>query len=131
MGAVGLKTAEKDQSAATGAALHKARLQLEEAGRLLVQPAPAALASCETLLASAIAELESTRQSWRYAAGDVLAGNEARVLRKSVKLAHRLLENAANFYERWRGITAPAGIVYQADGRPRPVRQPARILVNG
>jgi hypothetical protein len=131
MGAVGLKTAEKGRSAATAAALHKARLHLEEAGRLLLQPTPAVLANCETLLASAVAELESTRQSWHYASGDVLAGNEARALRKALKLAHRLLENAANFYGRWRGITAPAGIVYQADGHPQPVRQPARILVSG
>lgn len=121
----------KNRSSALTGTFGEVRLQLEEAGRLLIQPAPAALETCENLLSSALARLESTRPFWSDTAGNLAAAAEARSLRNALELARRLLENAANFYARWRGITQDSTLTYRADGRAQPIRQPVRILVSG
>jgi hypothetical protein len=111
--------------------LRKARSQLESVCQMLLWPSPEVLSSCESVLASAAAEMEAGRPGWLLAAGDRRAGEEARLTRKALKHALRLLENAANFHGRWQRMRAAMTGGYQADGTPGQVSSRARIFVRG
>jgi len=111
--------------------LRKARSQLERVCQMLMLPSPAVLDGCENVLASAAAEMEASRPGWHEAAGDRLAAEEARLTRRALKQAQRLLENAANFHARWQRMRAAMTGGYQADGTPGQLRRPGRIFVKG
>jgi len=98
---------------------------------MLLWPSPEVLDGCGHLLASVAAELEASRPSWPTAAGDKLAGEEARLTRTALRHAQRLLENAATFHAGWERMRATMSGGYQADGTPRELRRPVRILVKG
>ena len=116
---------------ATVVSLREVHLQLERVCRILLWPSPEALDGCENLLASAAAELEASQSGWQKAAGDRLAGEEARLARKTLGRAGRLLGNASNFHARWQRMRAAMSGGYQADGAPGQLRCPTRIFVEG
>ena len=111
--------------------LRQARLDLEEAGRLLLKPSPEALHDCEQRLVKAAEVMEAGRPFWKEAAGDRQSAVEARSARKALGRVRRLLENAARFYAGRLRIRAANDGQYRADGSLPELRCAARIVVRG
>ena len=100
------------------ASLREARSLLERVCALLIRPSPEVLDRCEGLLVSASVELAWRRPPQPGERAGGRAGAEARLVRKALQDARRLLENAASFHARWQRIRASIVGGYRADGAP-------------
>ncbi len=105
--------------------------ELEQVSQMLLRPSPEVLNACEERLARAAAEMEASRPDWNEAARDRQAGEQARLVRRALRHAQRLLENAARFHAGWRRRRAAMNGEYRADGSMPDLRCPVRIFVEG
>lgn len=111
--------------------LGRARSELEEICDLLLRPSPEVIYACQSLMASAAAEVESTRPDWHESAADARAAEEARLVRLTWRRARRLLDNAVRFHAGWLQRRAAISGEYRADGSLPELRCPARIFFEG
>ena len=109
--------------------LRSARAQLERICTLLESPSPATLDLCAAAMARVIGELDAGRR-WMTLAGEI-GVVEARKLRSVVQRARALLDLAANYHFRWRGILAGMSGGYTARGAPQPLHSEARVSIQG
>ena len=109
--------------------LRSARAQLERVCTLLESPSPATLDHCAATMERVIGELDADRR-WMTQAGEIGVA-EARRLRSVIQRARALLDLAANYHFRWRGILAGMSGGYTARGAPAPLHSHARVSIQG
>jgi hypothetical protein len=109
--------------------LTSARCELEHICMLLESPSPATLDCCAATMERVIVDLDASRK-WMAEAG-ACGGAEARRLRPVVQRARSLLELAADYHARWRGILAGMSGGYTVRGTPAPIPSQARVSVRG
>ena len=109
--------------------LKSARAELERVCKLLESPTPAALDRCGATMERVIGELDAGRK-WMAQAGEIGIA-EARRLRSVVLRARALLNLAANYHARWRGILAGMSGGYTVRGAPAPLPSRARVSFRG
>jgi hypothetical protein len=111
------------------AQLRSARAELERVCKLLESPSPAALDRCAAIMERVIAELETGRRGMAQA-GEIGVA-EGRRLRSVVQRTRALLNLAANYHSRWRGILAGMSGGYTARGAPVQLPSRARVSMQG
>jgi hypothetical protein len=114
--------------------LRSARSELERVCKLLESPTPATLDRCAAIMAGVICQLEAGRREMAQAGEGVFQQNsvaEARRLRPVVHRARTLLELAARYHARWRGMLAGMSGGYTVRGAPAPILSRARISIQG
>jgi hypothetical protein len=109
-----------------------ARLQLEDASRLLLNPTPEALEACRVRLCSAAAVLEQGRASWSRELAQATAAGEARLVRRTLLHVRRLFEKATKFHAGWHMLLAGAVCgEYRADGSLPELPCPRHVYLQG
>ncbi len=111
--------------------LGSARLEVERVCDWLVRPSPDALDRCPMVLESAAAGLSDGASWLSLARGDPEALAEAWRLRRAVRRAGRLLENAADYHKQWNRTLAGIAGGYRPDGEPAEVAHAGRISLLG
>lgn len=111
--------------------LRQIRNELEEICQVLQRPAPEVLDSCLPRLAAAVSSMEASRSQWTQLAGSREGAAEARLVRRALSNARRLLDNAAQFHSGWRKLRAALTGGYRADGSVGEISMPRRIFVQG
>ena len=107
------------------------RRELEEVCRMLLRPTPEVLESCVARLAAITTEIEATRPQWPGLIGNRETAVEARMVRRALSNARRLLDTAAQFHSGWRKLRAALTGGYRADGSAAEIALPCRIFVQG
>jgi hypothetical protein len=98
---------------------------------MLQRPTPEVLDSCVAHLAAVTAEIQATRPQWPRLVGNREAAGEARLVRRALTNARRLLDNAAQFHSGWRKLRAALTGGYRADGSAAEIAVPCRIFIQG
>jgi hypothetical protein len=114
--------------------LSQARVQVLEASRLLLSPAPESLDSSAVLLKTAITSVGAcyselrARPDW---SPDEAALAEARQLQRAIGLVKLLLDTAWNFHCHWTRRLGMMTGGYTPDGEPAAVEHGRRVLGRG
>ena len=114
--------------------LDELRLSAGQAGTacdLLEQPALDAMDGCATALAAAVGRLETLQPSLSKLVGDPEALAEAWRLRRNVRRAAALLDQAATYHNHWQGIVGVMSAGYGPGGRPADTTRPSRVCLRG
>jgi hypothetical protein len=111
--------------------LASARSALEQSCHLLLDPSPEVLDRCYQVLSTAIGDLAASRDLIGPFKGDTGVLAQVCEIRRKVRLAGCLLENAAAYHSKWNRILASMLQGYSARGEPPTVAQPGRLAVEG
>jgi hypothetical protein len=102
---------------------------VDRACQLLLSPTPQQLDACARLLETAVSELSALPDTAPESKNDARA--QARLLKKSIGRADRLLESAAEFYSNWIRFLGALCAGYTGQGQPASVEHDARLLARG
>ncbi|HMD70785.1 MAG TPA: hypothetical protein VKF41_05545 [Bryobacteraceae bacterium] len=111
--------------------LASARSAVAQSCHLLLNPTPEVLDRCFQVLSGVIGELAFTREEMAPFRGDSGVLAEVCEIRVKVRLAGRLLENAAAYHLKWSRILGAMLQGYTARGEPPTVERPGRLRVEG
>jgi hypothetical protein len=111
--------------------LASARSAVERSCHLLLNPTPEVLDQCSQVLSLAVGELAASRDLMAPYRGDSGVLAEVCEIRAKVRLAGRLLENAATYHAKWNRILGSMLQGYTARGEPPTVARPGRLAVEG
>ena len=109
--------------------LAAAHAAVDHACQLLLSPTPLQLDASAQLLQTAIAELVAVANSIPSSQSEARA--QARLLKRSIDRAARLLESAAGFYSNWIRFVGALCAGYNGEGQPAPLDRGARLLAQG
>jgi hypothetical protein len=107
--------------------LGAARSRLEQACGWLLSPSPDTLDRCSGILESAASELDGNLAALSLARGDPEALAECWRLRRAVRRAGALLENAAAYHREWDRMLGGMADGYVRGGEPAAVLRPGHI----
>jgi len=117
--------------------LAAARTAVLEAARRMESPDRQSLEECAVLLENAIAGMNACRSAWPEENAASFQGcrqqqlDEVRRLRQGLLHLRRLLDNAANFYQKWAKRRAALSMGYTAAGEPAEITTAGRMLIRG
>lgn len=116
--------------------LAAARAAVDRACHLLLSPMPEQMDGCARLLETAISELTEFRNSGALTepgsgAPRQEALGQARLLKRSIVRAARLLQSAALYHANWIRCLGALSAGYTPQGQPAAVEHHVRLLARG
>lgn len=116
--------------------LAAARASVERASQLLLSPTPEQMDGCARQLETAISEITEFRNSGPLTPPGGVAPRqealgEARLLKRSIVRAARLLESAASYHANWIRCLGALSAGYTPQGQPATVEHHVRLLARG